>query len=123
MRKIGFLLIAIGLVWAAFAFNRDTTVSAGGYFGVPAERVHNIGLMEDRRNETILAGVVFLAGILLVGFGSLRPEEMKLGQHGDKLEMDRLGIQLVDGKYVFGDYRYDTLGQAVIHAKAAGKSA
>jgi hypothetical protein len=44
----------------------DTTVSTSG-----GDRVHNIGLMNDRQNYLIVSGMVAIAGILFLGFGEL----------------------------------------------------
>ena len=84
MRAIGAILIILGLVWAAIAFNMSTTVQAGGErigsgafsVDVPSVTVNNLGLIEQRRNHLMMAGVAIIAGIILFGFGSAsRPEQ------------------------------------------------
>ncbi len=78
MRAIGIVLVVAGIVWGVVAFNMDTTVTtAAETFGsgdytikVPSQTVHNLGLLERRRNHLMLAGLSLLAGVLLVGFGS-----------------------------------------------------
>ncbi len=76
MTRVGYIFVVVGLVWCWFAFSADATVrSEEKYIGnihVPSARVHNIGLMEDRRNHLLLAGLTILVGVLLVGFGSLQ---------------------------------------------------
>ena len=44
----------------------DTSVASG----VLGERVHNIGLMNDRQNTFIFAGVLAIIGAVFFGFGS-----------------------------------------------------
>ena len=38
-------------------------------FNIP-DKVNNIGLLDRRRNHLIVSGVLFVSGIILVGFGS-----------------------------------------------------
>jgi hypothetical protein len=69
-------------VWALIAFNMDTTVTSeaqrfgsGDYaVDVPSVTVNNLGLMETRRNNLMFAGLTILAGVVLIGFGSLSPK-------------------------------------------------
>lgn len=76
MKKLGIALIVVGVVWAIFAFNMNVTVTApsevigsGAYaIKVPEVTVNNVGLMDQRRNHMIGAGVVFIAGVLLLAF-------------------------------------------------------
>ncbi len=83
VKVLGGILIAVGLLWAVFAFNMPTTVQAGGdrigsgaySFELPKVTVNNLGLMEERRNHLMMAGVTVLAGILLFGFGSVQRGE------------------------------------------------
>jgi len=59
MRGFGVLLVVVGVVWALIAFNMNTTVTTesktygpGEYsIAVPSVTVHNLGLMETRRNN------------------------------------------------------------------------
>ncbi len=82
MKHFGIGLIVAAIVFAISAFQMDTTVESGGEtFGsgefeltVPKSRVHNIGLMEERRNYLLGSGLAALAGVLLLGFGSLSPK-------------------------------------------------
>jgi|SRR5262245_30172506 len=79
MKKGGIVLIIVGIAWTLLAFSMNTTVETGGErigsgrfaIDVPKKRVHNIGLMEERRNYLAIGGVMVVAGILLFGFGSL----------------------------------------------------
>lgn len=81
MKSAGIILVVVGALWALIALNMDTTVETGGErigsgaypINVPKTRVHNIGLMDERRNHLIIASVVALAGIMLFGFGSISP--------------------------------------------------
>lgn len=79
MKGIGILLVLVGLIWAIYAFNMDTTVStdaktfgSGEYVvNVPSMTVNNLGLMETRRNNLMFAGLTMLAGVIFIGFGSI----------------------------------------------------
>ena len=65
MKKWGIVIIILGLIWALIAYNMSTTVGEG------FREVHNIGLMEYRRNHIMLAGMTTIAGIILFSFGSV----------------------------------------------------
>lgn len=66
----------------------DTTVEAGGKrigYGqfsqyVPETRVHNIGLMEERRNYLIISSIAVVIGVILFGFGALAENQAKAAQ-------------------------------------------
>lgn len=78
LRNVGVFLFILGAVWVSLAFNMDTTVLVEGKtygegafaFTSPSQRVNNLGLMNDRQNHLMIAGIVLLAGIVLIGFGS-----------------------------------------------------
>lgn len=88
MRVLGVLAFLFGCIWAIRAWNMDTTVPTGGEFVgsgafrtyVQSSRVHNIGLMDERRNHLIGSGIVILAGILFMGFGELAYIQAKANQ-------------------------------------------
>jgi|GEM_PF-2907554 len=67
MKKAGIGLIALGFYCVLFAFNMDVVVGT----------TYNIGLMNERQNVVYLSGVIFLAGIILFGFGFSAKEESK----------------------------------------------
>jgi excinuclease UvrABC helicase subunit UvrB len=67
MKKIGIILVAIGLILGYIAFSMDTTISAGLY----GERVNNIGLMDERRNYLLVASLVIISGLILFGIGKM----------------------------------------------------
>jgi hypothetical protein len=79
MKNAGIVALLIGIVWALVAFSMTTTVTSraesfgsGAYeVKIPSQTVHNIGLMERRRNHLMFAGLTILVGVLLIGFGSL----------------------------------------------------
>jgi len=61
------------------AFNMNTTVESGGdkigsgvySVEIPKMKVNNLGLMDERRNHLMFAGLTILAGVILFGFGAL----------------------------------------------------
>jgi hypothetical protein len=65
MRVIGMLLLLVGLGMAFITWNKDTTVST------ELGRVHNIGLMADRRDKLFLSGAAAVTGAILLGFGEV----------------------------------------------------
>jgi len=67
MRTVGVWLVIIGIIWAIVAFNMNTAVHTSSY-----EAVNNIGLMDDRRNHLMFSGLTILAGVILIGFGSVQ---------------------------------------------------
>jgi hypothetical protein len=73
MKKAGIALIALGFYCVLFAFNMDVVVGT----------TYNIGLMNERQNVVYLSGIIFLAGIVLLGFGfSAKEESMNLKKFG-----------------------------------------
>jgi hypothetical protein len=87
MRILGIVLVLAGVFWALIAFNMDTTVTTESHsFGsiyVPSTTVHNIGLMETRRNNLMFAGLTILVGVVLIGFGSLNQNKDKDSSKAD----------------------------------------
>ena len=79
MNPAGIIFLMLGLIWGVLALKMDTTVETGGdrtgvglySVDIPRTRVHNPGLMEERRNDLIMACVAVVGGILLFGFGSV----------------------------------------------------
>jgi hypothetical protein len=79
MKKIGYILLAIGIIIGAYGISMDTTVSTGGQtiesgdltIKIPNTRVQNIGLLEDRRIILYGAGLSLVLGVLFIGFGTL----------------------------------------------------
>jgi NADH:ubiquinone oxidoreductase subunit 6 (subunit J) len=67
MKKAGIAFIALGFYCVLFAFNMDVVVGT----------TYNIGLMNERQNVVYLSGIIFLAGIILFGFGFSAKEESK----------------------------------------------
>ena len=79
MKTIAYLLLALGIGLGAFAYSMDTTVDAGGQtFGsgefainVPKSRVHNVGLLEDRRLLFYAAGLSLVLGTAFLGIATV----------------------------------------------------
>lgn len=64
MKIIGYIAIAIGVIFAISALFMDVTVAtSGGY------RVNNLGLMSSRQNYMIFGGIVAIAGIIVALVG------------------------------------------------------
>ena len=68
-KTLGWVLLVVGLIWLFVASAKDTTVAAGTD---GSERWHNVGLMNEKQNQMILAGVISVVGVGLVvaGYGS-----------------------------------------------------
>jgi hypothetical protein len=64
MKGLGLFLIALGALGLLVGLCMDTSVDVPGL----SERVHNVGLMDQRRNLLIAGGFVLLGGLLCCGF-------------------------------------------------------
>lgn len=143
MKTLGQFLIAIGLVLGLVAFSMKTTVPIessfiGGTY-LPSREVNNIGLMDDRRNYLLTAGVLLIVGVqLLIGSRHKQSSpttgttdangQFVTGQfHGARdvtsdsyrLHLTRkYSIELNNtlGKYVVGDRLYASLEDALSFA-------
>lgn len=79
MKKVGLILIVIGLVWVIIAFNMSTavkteseTIGSGDFsIHIPSMEINNVGLMDQRRNHMMASIAMILSGILLYGFGAI----------------------------------------------------
>src|SRR6266516_478379 len=79
MKGTGILLIVIGAIWTIIAFNMNTAVETGGErigsgaysVEIPKMKVNNLGLMEERRNHLMFAGLTIVVGVILFGFCAL----------------------------------------------------
>lgn len=60
MRRLGFLIAAVGIVVVFAALMMDTTIATEG-----GARVSNLGLMADRQLYTLLGGFVLVAGVVM----------------------------------------------------------
>ena len=67
MKKFGIALISLGIFCALLAFNMSVIIGT----------IYNIGLLNERQNVIYLSGIIFLAGIILFGFGVVAKEESK----------------------------------------------
>lgn len=72
MKKLGLILIVVGLGWLVYAYNLETSVYVSGMpsLGISSGEVHNLAKADERKTQLILSSVTILAGILLLGFGS-----------------------------------------------------
>lgn len=84
MKTLGGFLIVVGLIWGVVSFNINTSVAVGGQsygsgdysFTVPKSRVNNLGLMNDKQNHIIGAGLTLVIGVMLFIFGSRKEDEV-----------------------------------------------
>ncbi len=74
MKNWGLFLITIGIFCWYTAITMDTSVDTGGTYEygiyIPKTKVNNLGLMNQQTNLLIRAGISFISGILLFGFGA-----------------------------------------------------
>jgi hypothetical protein len=71
---IGSILIAVGFLWTARHYTMDTSIEApvSYVFGERiGGRVHNLGLMDERRNGILIGVAITGAGLILVATGSI----------------------------------------------------
>ena len=61
MRKLGISLLVVGILGLIGSFAMDTSVPSG----VLGQRVHNIGLMNDKQNLLLVFGVIAVVGAIL----------------------------------------------------------
>lgn len=67
MRTLGISILIIGIILGIYALSMDTSVQvnySGDSFGLP-DRVNNLGLMNDRQNYLIVAGVLLIIGTII----------------------------------------------------------
>ena len=80
MKELGILLILAGVVLGGFAYSMDTTVTTDsrnfGYgISIPSMTINNLGLMEERRNKLMIAGVLVLVGAIFTALSSKSESE------------------------------------------------
>lgn len=80
MWAFGFAILAAGIVGLLAAMNMDVSVSSG------LGRVSNIGLMAQRQNYMMIAGLAVLAGLLMVIFGSKKTDSASDGAGSKDLD-------------------------------------
>lgn len=68
MRAIGYVSLAVGVMWLLYVFNLDTSVP----IGLTGQRVQNLSLMEQRQTHLVLAIATVLVGVLLLVAAGLR---------------------------------------------------
>lgn len=78
MKFFGILILLAGLALGAYSLNMKVSVDVEsrdfGYgIRTPAMSVANVGLMEQRQNLLIFAGVLAVVGAILTGFAYSRP--------------------------------------------------
>ena len=73
-KTIGVLLLLVGIAFGIYSYRMVTTIttesrSLGYGIEVPSMTVNNIGLMEDRRNNLMISGVIVLVGAIFTAIG------------------------------------------------------
>lgn len=63
MKKVGYVILSIGILWVLFALNMDTSVAS-----LDGRRVNNLGLMAAQQNHVLIGIFVSLSGLLVVIF-------------------------------------------------------
>lgn len=144
MRTFGLILIGIGVLYLAIAFNMNVAVSTSGtyipgYGNVGGGDVANIDLISRRQNHLIVASLVTIIGVILSLFGNFdnnseKDITEKLNPVGQKFEGERdlasdsyrlwlgrvYGIARNDvfDRFVIGEATFATLDDAIAEAHA-----
>jgi hypothetical protein len=61
MKTVGWLLLLVGVIVGIYALSMEVTVAGFG-----EDRVNNIGLMSDRQNYLIIAGILSVIGAIIL---------------------------------------------------------
>jgi hypothetical protein len=124
MKGLGTIILICGLIGAAAALGMDTTVHS------PIGDVNNIGLLQDRQNFLMIAGVAVVVGVLMILFGgenSAPAVGVTSGDPFDQVDEERLnerkryaiqlGVERRDGTYVVGERTFTDLESAIAFAQ------
>ncbi|MDO8787691.1 MAG: DUF2905 family protein [Sulfuritalea sp.] len=65
MKKIGFFVLVIGLAGLIVTLGMDTTVASSRSY----DRIHNIGLMNEKQNFLLVSVAIAIAGVVTLVFG------------------------------------------------------
>lgn len=81
MKNLGILILLIGLGLGGYSLLMDVSVAVPsrdfGYgLSTPAMQVANVGKMAQRQNFMIFSGILSVVGAILIGFGSLRSNQV-----------------------------------------------
>ena len=130
--QFGKWVIGAGVLLLVYALSMDVSVSSG--FG----RVNNIGLMNDRQNYLIIAGIMILAGIglLFLRQRQLEYEEDPFAQAAAQRGADSrtrlverqryavsLDIKRQGTRYVWGNHRFSSLEEAIAYVEESSTTA
>ena len=68
MKKIGILVLVIGMISLIATLGIDTSVASG------SSRVHNIGLMNDKQNFLLISIAILIIGVVFLAVGGRNVE-------------------------------------------------
>ena len=85
MKKIGIIILLIGLVGLALVMGMDTSVATGH----GDERVHNIGLMSEKQNYLFVAIAFAVVGAVLLAIGLTKAASQGPGDRFDASQQSR----------------------------------
>ena len=133
MKIAGIIILVIGLFVSVVALSMDVSVGVPAQdFGygltTPSMRVANANLMAQRQNLLIFAGILSVVGAILTGFGAMAPNvpppvpvatpaEGTTPTAPEDLSYDH-EITYRDGMYIVGEYHFDTISEARLHAES-----
>jgi hypothetical protein len=79
MKEVGIFLICIAAIMGYFAFDMDTSVSAGSYSSsIASDRVVNLGKMNNQQNYLITSSALGIMGCILLVGGVIEKQLTKL---------------------------------------------
>ena len=79
MRGFGIAVLIVGVLWVLIAMNMDVSIATG-----MGERVNNLGLIAQRSNQTMIGGLVAIAGLLMLIFGGRQATVEIIAQEEDE---------------------------------------
>lgn len=110
MRQAGGWITTFGVIGALIALFMDVSVDNG-----MGGRINNIGLIADRQNYLIAAGLAILVGVILI-VSDRSPAKPKVATKEKEAPLP-YGIERQDDLYVWGDMAFASRDEAEAHVK------